>query len=56
MTEGEELIDEAIYLVRERPCHRPECLAGELTDSSHVLCQRIRDFVERAEAYLGQTS
>lgn len=52
MAESDGLIFEAISLVRERPCHRPECLEGELTDPSHLLCQQIRDFVERAEAYL----
>lgn len=58
MTEQEsdglrELLPEAAELVRERPCHRPECMSGELGDPSHRRCQRIRSFITRADAALG---
>jgi hypothetical protein len=46
------LLREAVDLVRERPCHRPECIAGELDDTSHRLCQQIRSFIVRAEEAL----
>lgn len=47
-----ELLAEAIELVRDRPCRRPECIAGESDEPSHRLCQRIRVFVDQAEAHL----
>jgi hypothetical protein len=49
-----QLLREAIALIRERPCHRPECIAGDLDEPSHHVCQQIRDLVERAEAALAQ--
>lgn len=48
------LLDEAVELVRERPCHRPDCINGTLLEPSHQLCQRIRQFVLDAENALAQ--
>lgn len=53
MSVERDLLNEAIALLRERPCHRPECIDGSLTDPSHRICQQIRDLLDRADPVLG---